>query len=157
MSHACNPENINMNQQIISWMYNEKQRQRWQDCKESESSRFSLTCHPLGITYPPYSISFKAILKPPKIGGSLLWVSITTLHVHFILARFLHVRDSPLSLPFAITSYSEKSNKQASFVLLRFSLRYPLNNLMVKLQNNLLTFACLEIMSTKKNDQNPFQ
>jgi hypothetical protein len=65
-----------------------------------------LTCHPLGIRYPSYSISFTAFLKPPKIGETILKVSCATLHEYFILARSSQVNNSPFCLLCAICSCS---------------------------------------------------
>jgi len=72
-----------------------------------EVIRIVLTCHPLGIMYPPYSKSFNALLKIPNTGGKILSVSIATFHVYFILARSSYVKDSPEYLLFAISSCFE--------------------------------------------------
>lgn len=51
-------------------------------------------------------MSFTVCLKPPKMGGNILIVSIATLQVYFILPRSSQVSDSPGNLLCAISSCS---------------------------------------------------
>lgn len=63
-------------------------------------------------------MSFRALLKFPKIGGIILRISIAAHHVCFILFRSLHVRASPEAFPFAISCCSmiidRRQNRQGS-------------------------------------------
>lgn len=60
-------------------------------------------------------MSFAACLKPPKIGGNILIVSIATLQVYFILVRSSQVKGSPLCLLLAISSCSATQFHKAIF------------------------------------------
>lgn len=86
----------------------------------------SLTCHPLGIRYPSYSISSIVFLNPPNMGGIVRRVSIATLQVYFIFPRSSHVSNSPESLLLLISSCSANDrtrNSQESFFLIFQNLR----------------------------------